>query len=133
MHSIVVQSPYLKEFLKRVLVKYPGVTVGLDRLEFSGRFEPLIHRWKELNAALDELKTDADVEGPVTESTPVVENAPAISADPVIVSSVEGKEPINGESTGPEAGKEEASEVAERYVTLSSIPTARPAIIIIAY
>jgi hypothetical protein len=39
-HSIVVQSPLLKNLLASVLKNYPGVTVGLNRLEFSGRFEP---------------------------------------------------------------------------------------------
>lgn len=45
MHSIVVQSPLLKKLLAGVLKNYPGVTVGLNRLEFCGKFEPLIHRW----------------------------------------------------------------------------------------
>jgi hypothetical protein len=68
-HSIVVQSPLLKDLLKDVLAGYPGVTVGLKRLEFSGRFEPIIHRWAELNSAINALKTkqrsgeaDSDVE-----------------------------------------------------------------------
>jgi hypothetical protein len=47
MHSIVVQSPLLKKLLAGVLKGYPGVTVGLNRLEFTGKFEPLIHRWYE--------------------------------------------------------------------------------------
>lgn len=55
-HSIVIQSPLLKEVLKGVLAGYPGVTVGLKRLEFSGRFEPLIHRWSEFNRAIHRLK-----------------------------------------------------------------------------
>ncbi|KAF2768952.1 P-loop containing nucleoside triphosphate hydrolase protein [Teratosphaeria nubilosa] len=55
-HSIVIQSPLLKELLKQVLADYPGVTVGLKRLEFSGRFEPLIHRWHQLNTAITALK-----------------------------------------------------------------------------
>lgn len=55
-HSIVIQSPLLKDLLKEVLAGYPGVTVGLKRLEFSGRFEPLIHRWPELLAAIERLK-----------------------------------------------------------------------------
>ncbi|KAK0255030.1 hypothetical protein LTR91_011465 [Friedmanniomyces endolithicus] len=61
-HSIVVQSPLLKELLKDVLAGYPGVTVGLKRLEFSGRFEPLIHRWPELVKSIKELRerTDSD-------------------------------------------------------------------------
>ncbi|KAH9828061.1 ATPase family associated with various cellular activities (AAA) [Teratosphaeria destructans] len=55
-HSIVIQSPLLKELLKEVLADYPGLTVGLKRLEFSGRFEPLIHRWHQLNTAITSLK-----------------------------------------------------------------------------
>ena len=55
LHSIVIQSPLLKDLLKEVLAGYPGVTVGLKRLEFSGRFEPLIHRWADLQAAIVKL------------------------------------------------------------------------------
>lgn len=55
-HSIVVQSLLLKDVLGKVLEGYPGVTVGLQRLEFSGRFEPLIHRWDSLTSAIEELK-----------------------------------------------------------------------------
>ncbi|GAB7360034.1 hypothetical protein MBLNU230_g7557t1 [Neophaeotheca triangularis] len=55
-HSIVVQSPLLKDLLGKVLAGYPGVTVGLQRLEFSGRFEPIIHRWSVLTAAIEQLK-----------------------------------------------------------------------------
>jgi hypothetical protein len=54
-HSIVVQSPLLKKLLVSVLKNYPGVTVGLNRLEFSGKFEPLIHRWSELEKAIAKL------------------------------------------------------------------------------
>lgn len=52
MHSILVQSPLLKELLGKVLKDYPGVTTTLKRLTFSGRFEPLIHRWQELQDAV---------------------------------------------------------------------------------
>lgn len=54
-HSIVVQSPLLKKLLAGVLKNYPGITVGLNRLEFSGKFEPLIHRWTELQKAISKL------------------------------------------------------------------------------
>ena len=54
-HSIVVQSPLLKKLLEGVVKDYPGVTVKLARLEFSGRFEPLIHRWTELKEAIAKL------------------------------------------------------------------------------
>ncbi|RMY06426.1 hypothetical protein D0867_09168 [Hortaea werneckii] len=59
LHSILIQSPLLKDLLKDVLEGYPGVTVGLKRLEFSGRFEPLIHRWAELTAAIEKLRQRA--------------------------------------------------------------------------
>ena len=59
-HSIVVQSPLLKKLLAGVLKGYPGVTVGLNRLEFSGRFEPLIHRWADLEKAIGKLGNDTE-------------------------------------------------------------------------
>ncbi|KAF2024066.1 P-loop containing nucleoside triphosphate hydrolase protein [Setomelanomma holmii] len=59
-HSIVVQSPLLKKLLASVLKGYPGLTVGLNRLEFSGRFEPLIHRWTELDAAIAKLGDETE-------------------------------------------------------------------------
>ncbi|KAF2151737.1 P-loop containing nucleoside triphosphate hydrolase protein [Myriangium duriaei CBS 260.36] len=55
-HSIVIQSPLLKEVLKGVLKGYPGVTVGLQKLEFGKDFEPLIHRWPQLKAAIADLR-----------------------------------------------------------------------------
>lgn len=70
MHSIVIQSPLLKDLLSEVLANYPGVTVDLKRLEFSGRFEPLIHRWSELKAAIAALKQKRDSE----QSTKAVTN-----------------------------------------------------------
>lgn len=62
MHSIVIQSPLLKKLLERVLKDYPGVTPGLKRLEFDGRFQPLIHRWSELKTAIDRLDLNSDSE-----------------------------------------------------------------------
>jgi hypothetical protein len=62
MHSIVVQSPLLKKLLEGVLKDYPGVTVGLQRLEFSGKFEPLIHRWSQLQKAISELGDSTEEE-----------------------------------------------------------------------
>lgn len=58
LHSIVIQSPLLKDLLSDVLEGYPGVTVGLQRLEFSGTFEPLIHRWSELKSEIQRLRED---------------------------------------------------------------------------
>jgi len=114
MHSIVVQSPHLKEFLKQVLAGYPGVTVGLERLEFAGRFEPLIHRWKELNAALDELKVAAEAAAPVVNTGPVADPNPTINTGPLIVSSDIGSKHINGESTRELNQKEKVQEIMER-------------------
>ncbi|KAL1630041.1 hypothetical protein SLS54_000901 [Diplodia seriata] len=62
MHSIVIQSPLLKKLLERVLKGYPGVTAGLKRLEFDGRFQPLIHRWPELKRAIDKLDPESKSE-----------------------------------------------------------------------
>ncbi|CAN9180217.1 unnamed protein product [Alternaria sp. RS040] len=59
-HSVVVQSPLLKKLLAGVLKNYPGVTVGLNRLEFQGKFEPLIHRWAELQDAIAKLGDDTE-------------------------------------------------------------------------
>ncbi|EGP92754.1 uncharacterized protein MYCGRDRAFT_31554 [Zymoseptoria tritici IPO323] len=58
LHSIVVQSPYLRELLGEILADYPGVTTTLKRLEFKGRFEPLIHRWSQLKTAITQLKVE---------------------------------------------------------------------------
>lgn len=63
LHSITVQSPLIKRFLEPILAKYPGVSMKLDRVEFSGHFAPLIHRWSAMEqayAALTEPK-DTDV------------------------------------------------------------------------
>jgi hypothetical protein len=54
-HSIVVQSPLLKKLLQRVLKDYPGITASLKRLELSGKFEPLIHRWVQLKEEIAKL------------------------------------------------------------------------------
>lgn len=62
LHSILIQSPLLKTLLKDILAGYPGVTAGLKRLEFSGRFEPLIHRWTELEKAIVRLGVQEDAE-----------------------------------------------------------------------
>ena len=58
-----------------VLAGYPGVTVSLRRLEFSGEFEPLIHRWAELNTAIEKLKSEAAKEGADEEAAERVRHA----------------------------------------------------------
>jgi len=57
--SIVVQSPLLKSVLGSVLEGYPGITTGLNRLEFFAPFQPFVHRWDEfLNATEREQDTE---------------------------------------------------------------------------
>jgi hypothetical protein len=54
-HSIVVQSPLLKKLLQKVLRDYPGLAVNLRRLELTGKFEPIIHRWARLQEEIEKL------------------------------------------------------------------------------
>ena len=61
-HSIVVQSPLLRKLLARVLKNYPGVATDLNRLEFTDKFEPLIHRWGELQKAIGRLGMETEEE-----------------------------------------------------------------------
>ncbi|KAF2466713.1 P-loop containing nucleoside triphosphate hydrolase protein [Lindgomyces ingoldianus] len=46
-HSIIIQSPWLKEALGEILKNYPGVCCQLKRLVFEAPFEPFVHRWSE--------------------------------------------------------------------------------------
>ncbi|PSN62665.1 P-loop containing nucleoside triphosphate hydrolase protein [Corynespora cassiicola Philippines] len=48
LHSIIIQSPWLKEALNTILRDYPGVCCDLKRLEFNAPFEPFVHRWTQL-------------------------------------------------------------------------------------
>lgn len=61
-HSILVQSPLLKSLLQKVLKDYPGIALNLKRLELSGRFEPIIHRWTKLQEAIAELGDETEEE-----------------------------------------------------------------------
>ncbi|KEQ64097.1 P-loop containing nucleoside triphosphate hydrolase protein [Aureobasidium melanogenum CBS 110374] len=61
LHSIVIQSPLLKKVLQDVLADYPNVTVGLQRLEFSGKFECLIHRFPELDSKIEKLQHETEL------------------------------------------------------------------------
>ncbi|KAH4928659.1 hypothetical protein HBH74_102660 [Parastagonospora nodorum] len=47
-HSIIIQSPYLKKALAEILDDYPGIHCGLTRLEFEAPFRPFVHRWPQL-------------------------------------------------------------------------------------
>lgn len=55
LHSIVVQSPFLKDILSGVFEEYPGITIELDRLEFNAPFECFVHRWEKLKAVREEF------------------------------------------------------------------------------
>lgn len=61
-HSIVVQSPLLKRLLQKVLRDYPHLSLNLRTLEFSGKFEPIIHRWAKLQKLMANLD-DSSEEG----------------------------------------------------------------------
>lgn len=59
---------------------YPGVTVGLKRLEFSGKFEPLIHHFADLKEVIDELRSDGEA-GLDSGATTQPESSPVIPTD----------------------------------------------------
>jgi len=61
-HSIVIQSPYLKKLLQQVLKDYPGIALNLRRLELAGKFEPIIHRWARLKETVSALSDHSDEE-----------------------------------------------------------------------
>jgi hypothetical protein len=50
-HSLVVQSKLLKNFLGRVLSGYPGISTHLERVEFFPPFQPFVHRWEKFSEA----------------------------------------------------------------------------------
>lgn len=50
-HSVVVQSPVLKEILKKILDGYPGLAMNTERLTFSSPFQPLVHHWDAIKEA----------------------------------------------------------------------------------
>ncbi|OQE22976.1 hypothetical protein PENSTE_c009G03378 [Penicillium steckii] len=52
-HSIVIQSEFLKKFLGRVMADYPGLTLSLNRIEFEKPFKPFVHRWKQFCEAIE--------------------------------------------------------------------------------
>lgn len=46
-HSIIIQSQWLKEALGEIFEGYPGVHCALKRLVFEAPFTPFVHRWNE--------------------------------------------------------------------------------------
>ncbi|ORY09781.1 P-loop containing nucleoside triphosphate hydrolase protein [Clohesyomyces aquaticus] len=49
-HSIIIQSPWLKDALGEILKDYPGICCQLKRLVFEAPFEPFVHRWQDFQA-----------------------------------------------------------------------------------
>ncbi|KAF1991107.1 P-loop containing nucleoside triphosphate hydrolase protein [Aulographum hederae CBS 113979] len=47
LHSIVVQSPYLRKALQDLLIGYPGLALQKDPLEFVSPFKAFVHRWDD--------------------------------------------------------------------------------------
>ncbi|OAG06264.1 P-loop containing nucleoside triphosphate hydrolase protein [Paraphaeosphaeria sporulosa] len=66
LHSIVVQSPLLKKSLGKVLDGYPGITIELQRVEFTAPFECFVHRWDRLQAERVALARKNKNAAPVT-------------------------------------------------------------------
>lgn len=60
LHSIIIQSPWLKDALQQILDGYPGVHCGLKRLVFEAPFEPFVHRWPEIEAFRKRKDLDAE-------------------------------------------------------------------------
>ncbi|OLN92259.1 ATP-dependent zinc metalloprotease FtsH 2 [Colletotrichum chlorophyti] len=58
-HSIIIQSPWLKEALSEILEGYTGVTCDLERLVFEAPFHPFVHRWTEFRTYLKKEGLDA--------------------------------------------------------------------------
>ncbi|KIW93447.1 uncharacterized protein Z519_06052 [Cladophialophora bantiana CBS 173.52] len=59
-HSIIVQSPWLKKCLGIILDDYPGITTNLDRLVFRAPFHPFVHRWDRLVSLLEKDDFEED-------------------------------------------------------------------------
>jgi hypothetical protein len=56
LHSIVIQSSFIKKALGPVFEGYQGITTALARLEFEAPFRPFFHRWQKLCDARDSEK-----------------------------------------------------------------------------
>jgi hypothetical protein len=58
--SIHIQSPYLKNILKKVFKHYPGVDVDEEEPSFEPPFYPLFHQWASLVAEHDNAKEEGN-------------------------------------------------------------------------
>ena len=56
--SLIIQSPYLKRVLSKVLKDYPGIVVEVSRLKLEAPFECFVHRWDEFLAVKDDASLD---------------------------------------------------------------------------
>ena len=57
--SIIIQSPLIRDALKKVLDNYPGITPGVDRMEIKPPFQAFVHRWDKFAAVLDQEEDPA--------------------------------------------------------------------------
>ncbi|KAJ3951290.1 hypothetical protein N0V92_012308 [Colletotrichum tropicale] len=55
-HSIVIQSPLIKEVLSEVFAGYPDCNLELERTEIDAPFSPFVHRWEGFTSALKDEK-----------------------------------------------------------------------------
>lgn len=53
LHSIVVQSPLLRQVLKDLLDGYPGIGLKGEKLTFVVPFQPIVHRWTAIERAVE--------------------------------------------------------------------------------
>lgn len=58
LHSIVVQSPLLKDALKGIMSNYPGLLLAKDPLVFDAPFKAFVHRWHEFCEACSKHKDE---------------------------------------------------------------------------
>ncbi|KAF7543051.1 hypothetical protein G7046_g10069 [Stylonectria norvegica] len=56
--SIIIQSPFLKRILHKVLEDYPGVVTDVSRLKIHAPFECFVHRWDRFEAAKNDPSHD---------------------------------------------------------------------------
>ncbi|KAJ4995434.1 putative 26S proteasome regulatory subunit-like protein [Colletotrichum sp. SAR 10_66] len=59
-HSIVIQSPLIKEVLSEVFAGYPDCNLELERTEIDAPFGPFVHRWDGFTSALEDEKLDEE-------------------------------------------------------------------------
>lgn len=69
-HSIIIQSPQIRNALTEIMTDYPGVACELTRLEFEAPFKPFVHRWYvRLGLSATHGQTLTPRPGPSSQST----------------------------------------------------------------